>query len=80
MTASWAELPALALACTGLRICEALPLTCGDVDLTDSMLTVLAGNAADPAGAAALQGPLSGMWEAHQVGLVSGDVDLGVVR
>jgi integrase/recombinase XerD len=31
------------LACTGLRICEALALTCGDVDLTGGMLTVRAG-------------------------------------
>jgi len=31
------------LACTGLRICEALALTCGDVDLADGMLTVRAG-------------------------------------
>lgn len=31
------------LACTGLRICEALALTCGDVDLAGRMLTVRAG-------------------------------------
>lgn len=31
------------LACTGLRICEALALTCGDVDLAEGMLTVRAG-------------------------------------
>lgn len=31
------------LACTGLRIAEALALTCADVDLGDSMLTVRAG-------------------------------------
>ena len=31
------------LACTGLRICEALALTCGDVDLAGSVLTVQAG-------------------------------------
>jgi site-specific recombinase XerD len=31
------------LACTGLRICEALALACGDVDLADGMLTVRAG-------------------------------------
>jgi integrase len=31
------------LACTGLRICEALALACGDVDLTGAMLTVRAG-------------------------------------
>jgi integrase len=31
------------LTCTGLRICEALALTCGDVDLAEGMLTVLAG-------------------------------------
>jgi integrase/recombinase XerD len=31
------------LACTGLRICEALALTCGDVDLAGGMLTVRAG-------------------------------------
>jgi integrase/recombinase XerD len=31
------------LACTGLRICEALALTCGDVNLAEGMLTVRAG-------------------------------------
>jgi integrase/recombinase XerD len=31
------------LACTGLRICEALALTCGDVDLAEGILTVRAG-------------------------------------
>jgi integrase len=31
------------IACTGLRICEALSLTCGDVDLADGVLTVRAG-------------------------------------
>jgi len=31
------------LACTGLRIAEALSLTCGDVDLAGGMLTVRAG-------------------------------------
>src|SRR5271165_3318945 len=31
------------LACTGLRICEALSLTCGDVDLVGGVLTVRAG-------------------------------------
>lgn len=31
------------LACTGLRISEALALTCGDVDLAEGMLTVRAG-------------------------------------
>lgn len=31
------------LACTGLRVCEALALTCADVDLADGMLTVRAG-------------------------------------
>jgi integrase len=31
------------LACTGLRICEALALSCADVDLTGGMLTVRAG-------------------------------------
>lgn len=31
------------LACTGLRICEALALTCGDVDLAGDILTVRAG-------------------------------------
>src|ERR1039457_1901550 len=31
------------LACTGLRICEALALTCGDVDLAGSVLTIRAG-------------------------------------
>jgi integrase len=31
------------LACTGLRISEALALACGDVDLTGGMLTVRAG-------------------------------------
>ena len=31
------------IACTGLRICEALALTCGDVDLVGGMLTVRAG-------------------------------------
>lgn len=31
------------LACTGLRICEALALACGDVDLAAGMLTVRAG-------------------------------------
>ena len=31
------------IACTGLRICEALALTCGDVDLAEGVLTVRAG-------------------------------------
>jgi integrase/recombinase XerD len=31
------------LACTGLRISEALALSCADVDLTDAMLTIRAG-------------------------------------
>lgn len=31
------------IACTGLRISEALALTCGDVDLTGAMLTIRAG-------------------------------------
>jgi integrase len=31
------------LACTGMRICEALALACGDVDLAGGMLTVRAG-------------------------------------
>jgi integrase len=31
------------LACTGLRICEALALACGDIDLATGMLTVRAG-------------------------------------
>lgn len=31
------------IACTGLRISEALALTCGDVDMADGMLTVRAG-------------------------------------
>jgi integrase len=31
------------LACTGLRICEALALTCGDIDLLGGVLTVRAG-------------------------------------
>jgi integrase/recombinase XerD len=31
------------IACTGLRICEALSLTCGDVDLAGGVLTVRAG-------------------------------------
>jgi integrase/recombinase XerD len=31
------------ITCTGLRICEALALTCGDVDLSGGVLTVRAG-------------------------------------
>ena len=31
------------IACTGLRICEALSLTCGDVDLAGGVLTIRAG-------------------------------------
>lgn len=41
------------IACTGLRISEALSLTCGDVDLADGILTVRAGM--QPGTAAAFQ-------------------------